>query len=249
MPKVMLNTLELSSIRSRKAPQEIVHQVRRQILAGLLERGSKLPSEQELMRTFNVSRQTLREALRVLEVQGLLEIRAGSGGGAFVAEVDLETAQTGLINFFHDKNLSLPHLTATRAVVEPYLAEQAALNRTDEDIEFLEAIHRNCHEAVRNRELKKICKYEIRFHTAVAQAAQNPLLILIENFTSSVLLDVKHLLKPDIDFSLHVLDAHEQLLTAIRNRQPDEARSVMLEHVRTVGAFLEQLADTPLEWR
>lgn len=45
------------------------------------------------------------------------------------------------------------------------------------------------------------------------------------------------------------LDAHEQLLTAIRNRQSDEARSVMLEHVRTVGAFLEQLADTPLEWR
>ena len=60
------------------------------------------------MHTFNVSRQTLREALRVLEVQGLLEIRAGSGGGAFVAEVDLETAQMGLINFFHDKNSTLP---------------------------------------------------------------------------------------------------------------------------------------------
>ena len=77
--------MELSSIRSRKAPQEIVYRIRGQILAGLLERGSKLPSEQELMHTFNVSRQTLREALRVLEVQGLLEIRAGSGGGAFVA--------------------------------------------------------------------------------------------------------------------------------------------------------------------
>ena len=109
----MLNTMELSSIRSRKAPQEIVYRIRGQILAGLLERGSKLPSEQELMHTFNVSRQTLREALRVLEVQGLLEIRAGSGGGAFVAEVDLETAQMGLINFFHDKDLSIQHLTAS----------------------------------------------------------------------------------------------------------------------------------------
>ena len=148
----MLNTMELSSIRSRKAPQEIVYRIRGQILAGLLERGSKLPSEQELMHTFNVSRQTLREALRVLEVQGLLEIRAGSGGGAFVAEVDLETAQMGLINFFHDKDLSIQHLTATRTLLEPYLAEQAALNRTDEDLETLETIHKNCHDALRDSE-------------------------------------------------------------------------------------------------
>ena len=76
----MLNTMELSSIRSRKAPQEIVYRIRGQILAGLLERGSKLPSEQELMHTFNVSRQTLREALRVLEVQGLLEYPCGVRG-------------------------------------------------------------------------------------------------------------------------------------------------------------------------
>ena len=213
----MLNTMELSSIRSRKAPQEIVYRIRGQILAGLLERGSKLPSEQELMHTFNVSRQTLREALRVLEVQGLLEIRAGSGGGAFVAEVDLETAQMGLINFFH--------------------------------LETLETIHKNCHDALRDSELKKVYKYEIRFHTAVANAAKNPLLILIENFTSSVLLDTKHLLKPDVNFSVHVLDAHEKLIGAIRNRQPEEAREIMLAHVRTVGIFLEQLADTPLKWR
>ena len=245
----MLNTMELSSIRSRKAPQEIVYRIRGQILAGLLERGSKLPSEQELMHTFNVSRQTLREALRVLEVQGLLEIRAGSGGGAFVAEVDLETAQMGLINFFHDKILSIQLLTATRTLLEPYLAEQAALNRTDEDLETLETIHKNCHDALRDSELKKVYKYEIRFHTAVANAAKNPLLILIENFTSSVLLDTKHLLKPDVNFSAHVLDAHEKLIEAIRNRQPEEAREIMLAHVRTVGIFLEQLADTPLKWR
>ena len=239
----MLNTMELSSIRSRKAPQEIVYRIRGQILAGLLERGSKLPSEQELMHTFNVSRQTLREALRVLE------IRAGSGGGAFVAEVDLETAQMGLINFFHDKDLSIQHLTATRTLLEPYLAEQAALNRTDEDLETLETIHKNCQDALRDSELKKVYKYEIRFHTAVANAAKNPLLILIENFTSSVLLDTKHLLKPDVNFSVHVLDAHEKLIGAIRNRQPEEAREIMLTHVRTVGIFLEQLADTPLKWR
>lgn len=245
----MLNTMELSSIRSRKAPQEIVYRIRGQILAGLLERGSKLPSEQELMHTFNVSRQTLREALRVLEVQGLLEIRAGSGGGAFVAEVDLETAQMGLINFFHDKDLFIQHLTATRTLLEPYLAEQAALNRTDEDLETLETIHKNCQDALRDSELKKVYKYEIRFHTAVANAAKNPLLILIENFTSSVLLDTKHLLKPDVNFSVHVLDAHEKLIGAIRNRQPEEAREIMLAHVRTVGIFLEQLADTPLKWR
>ena len=63
----MLRNLD-SPVRKRKVPQEIVYRIREQILSGALARGSKLPSEQELTENLNVSRQTLREALRVLEM-------------------------------------------------------------------------------------------------------------------------------------------------------------------------------------
>ena len=145
----MLRNLD-SPVRKRKVPQEIVYRIREQILSGALARGSKLPSEQELTENLNVSRQTLREALRVLEMQGLLEIRAGIGGGAFVAEVNEETAHMGLINFLHSKDLTLAHLTEVREIIEPHFAYRAAQCITEEQIAELEELQ--------NRAKKEVAK-------------------------------------------------------------------------------------------
>ena len=87
--------------KSNKISAQIVEQIRKAIFEGNLKPGDKLPSEKELLDTFQVSRATLREALRSLEVLGFLEIKKGASGGAFVVEMDMNKAREGLINFFH----------------------------------------------------------------------------------------------------------------------------------------------------
>ncbi len=110
--------------KSSKISAQIVEQIRKAIFEGNLKPGDKLPSEKELIQTFQVSRATLREALRSLEVLGFLEIKKGAAGGAFVVEMDMQKAMEGLINFFHFKDLSLHDLREVRLILESHTAEK-----------------------------------------------------------------------------------------------------------------------------
>ncbi len=122
----MNNEIVFGSVKSGKASHKIVQSIRKNIFAGKLKSGDRLPPEQVLLESFSVSRQTLREALRVLEIQGFIELRAGAKGGTFVAEVDMSITKDSLINFLHSKNLSISHLSSTRLLLEPYFGELAA---------------------------------------------------------------------------------------------------------------------------
>src|SRR3972149_1077959 len=108
-----------NSVKSNKISEHIIEQVRKAILDGRLKPGDKLPSERELIENFKVSKVTLREALRSLEVLGFLEIRKGVSGGPFVTEVDMKKARDSFINFLHFKNLSLTNLSEVRLILEP----------------------------------------------------------------------------------------------------------------------------------
>ena len=128
------------SVKSNKISEHIVEQIRKAIFDGQLKPGDKLPPEKELMKNFNVSKVTLREAMRSLEVLGFLEIRKGVSGGAFVTEVDLKTARNSFMNFLHFKNLSLNDLTEVRLLLESHIAEKAALTITEDDLKSLKKL-------------------------------------------------------------------------------------------------------------
>ena len=120
--------------KTDKVSQNIVNQIRKAIFNGVLKPGDKLPSDKELMDNFGVSKGSLREALRSLEVLGLLEIRKGALGGAFVTEVDTEKAKEGFSNFFVFRNLSLNNLFDVRLILESHIAENAASLITGDDL-------------------------------------------------------------------------------------------------------------------
>ena len=136
------------SAKTNKISEHMIQQIRKAIFEGELKPGDRLPPEKELMESFQVSRATLREALHSLEVLGFLEIRKGASGGPFVTEVDMKKARECFTNFLHFKNLSLRHLSEVRLILEPYIAEKAALATTQKDLKRLEELLR---EAVRER--------------------------------------------------------------------------------------------------
>lgn len=203
-------------LKPKKAPQRIISKIRAAILTQSLAEGERLPPEPELMRHFGVSRQTMREALCALESMGLLTIRQGIHGGAYVRTVDMETAQDGLSNFLYGKDFSLKHITEVRLAMEPRAAAVAAEAMDDDARRDLRDLVDKCRAAIANNEdIAKLRRMEIAFHELIVSATENPVLMLMHRFAERLLWNVKTEMKTQGEFSLEVLAAHERILEAI----------------------------------
>ena len=224
-----------------KVSLRIVNQIREAILSGRLRPGDRLPPEGELLNQFGVSKHTLREALRALETMGFLDIRKGAGGGPVVSEVDRETARNSIANFLHFKDVTVRDLSEVRRVLEPYLARMAAEKLSGEQIRRMEGMNRDLGRVVEQGGSVIGGEFEIGFHTILADAVGNPVLSLILDFVTSLLTDVKLRLKPGPEFSRRVLESHQALLEAFRERAADRAAELMLRHVREVEEDLAAL--------
>lgn len=136
----------------RRNTQKVSHllasDLRRQILSGQLAADQQLPSEPELTTQLQVSRETLREALRILESQQLVEIRRGRGGGAVVRRPGLEAVGRYVALLLQLRKTTLAHLEEARSVIEPPAAEQVAMRAGYDDLDRLVTLH----EAERNAE-------------------------------------------------------------------------------------------------
>jgi GntR family transcriptional regulator, transcriptional repressor for pyruvate dehydrogenase complex len=236
------------SVKPNKISEHIIEQIRQAIFEGRLHPGDKLPPEKALMETFQVSKTTLREALRALEVLGFLEIRKGASGGAFITEVDMTKARDLLINFLHFQNLSLKDLSEVRRILEPYVAERAAPAITEEDLNRLDELNRECDAALKNGDVIEHRKHEIEFHRIIGSVTGNPILMFILDFVENLLIDAKEILQPDKEFSQRVLRAHERIHLALAGRNPERAREEMMMHVQDVGRDLLALQEQKDSW-
>jgi len=222
------------SVKSNKVSQNITDQIRNAIFEGRLKPGDKLPSERELIENFKVSKATLREALRSLEVLGFLEIRKGVSGGAFVTEVDMTKARDSVTNFLLFKNLSLKDLSEVRLLLEPYIAEKATLAITKEDLGRLEKLIKYSEHAIKNAFGFESRKDEIEFHRIIASIIGNPILMFILDFVENLLIDTKAILKPGKEFSSKVLRAHKRIYNALLERNAEKVYEEMVKHIREV---------------
>lgn len=122
-----------------KTHARVVEQLRRQILSGELPEGAHLPSEEDLTARLGVARTTLREALRVLESQGLIAIRRGRGGGPVVTHPSLEPVSIALTTSLGLQGATVRDLDDARRMIETRIAGQLARQHSEEDIAALQA--------------------------------------------------------------------------------------------------------------
>jgi GntR family transcriptional repressor for pyruvate dehydrogenase complex len=222
------------SVKSNKVSQHITDQIRNAIFDGRLKPGDKLPPEKELTERFKVSKATLREALRSLEVLGFLEIRKGVSGGAFVTEVDMTKARDLFTNFLLFKNLSLKDLSEVRLLLEPYIAEKATLSITQDDLVRLEGLIKDSERALKSNIGFESRKIEIEFHRIIASITGNPILMFILDFVENLLIDTKEILKPGKEFSGKVLRAHKRIYSGLLERDVKKVHEEMVRHIREV---------------
>ncbi len=222
------------SVKSDKVSQHIIDQIRNAIFDGRLRPGDKLPSERELTGKFNVSKATLREALRSLEVLGFLQMRKGVSGGAFVTEVDMVKARDCFTNFLLFKNLSLEDLSEVRLLLEPYIAEKATPAMTKDDLHRLEKLIKDSEQAIRNDVSLASRRDEIEFHRIIATITGNPILMFILDFVENLLIDTKEIVKPGKEFSGKVLRAHKRIYNALLEKNVRRVHEEMVRHIREV---------------
>jgi GntR family transcriptional regulator, transcriptional repressor for pyruvate dehydrogenase complex len=208
-------------------------QVARDLLAQIaesdLEPGQTFATEAELLEQFDVSRPTLRESIRILESQGVLEQRPGPGGGMVIRRPSLDMLAQNLSIFLRFNGVPFAAVLKAREVIEPALAAEAAQSGTDEDFrEMAESIDR----------MKTGCEAQAAFvaenrtfHGIVARASGNQLLETFWGTISLLAHGEHHGVRYTFGNRQHVIAAHEQILDACRRRDPASAALAMAEHV------------------
>jgi len=225
--------------RTHKISDQIIEQIRNAILSGRFKPGDKVASEKELMSEFGVSKATLREALRVLEGMGLVEIRKGIAGGVFIAEVDMKTTIHGIINFLHFKTVSIKDITMIRYLLEPPVAQIAASRIQPQDIVKLETM------ITENPVVPDtIVSREIGFHRYLARMTENPILILVMDFIDNILNDIKFQLDLGAEFYHKVAKAHQAILECLKQKDGAGARREIVNDLLEVGNHLAKLSGT-----
>ncbi|WP_212908683.1 FadR/GntR family transcriptional regulator [Streptomyces sp. TS71-3] len=223
----------------------IVRQIRTLIRTGELPVGTRLPAERVLCDRMGVSRLTLREALRALEVNGLIEIRAGAHGGAFVTAPTAGSAAAGITDLLSISGLSAADVTEARIAFElgivPLIAERA----TAQDLAELRAL---CDEAEAAREEGSYTvAMSFGFHLRAAAASHNPaVVLLLDSFREAILMSMR---QAHHEGKQGVAE-HRAFVDAIERGEPGVARKVMGDHLqRTADAVAPSApASAPL-WR
>jgi GntR family transcriptional repressor for pyruvate dehydrogenase complex len=216
-------------IKHVKVSDEIVDQIRNLISQGKLKPGDRLLPERELIREFDVSRPSLREALNSLMTMGFLEIK---GKRTFIKSVASESMQNPLSLLLKADTQKIFDLIEVRKAIEAWGAFLAAQRATEEDIKQLENIIEEMREAFEKGQSWE--KQDADFHLGLAQATHNTIQTHIMSTIYDLLRESMAKVFKDRSKVKKLLDHHQRIFNAIKNHAPDKAREKTLEHLSYV---------------
>lgn len=243
-----------SEPRRRKVSERVARQIAADVLARDMAEGETLPAESKMLATYGVARATLREALRLLETQGLIRLKAGIGGGPVVAaltELPTHFADMAKLHFQRLRVRNRDVLQA-RAALEPAAARLAAENADPRVHERLEAIMT----AARQLDVsddESFIRHSIDFHDAITESSGNPVLDLLalslRKLSAPIEFRTRHL--PDRDRH-GILASHDAISRAILDGRGDLAERLVRDHMaetaKAADTQLPAALDAPIIW-
>jgi GntR family transcriptional regulator, transcriptional repressor for pyruvate dehydrogenase complex len=218
----------ITTTMPKSKAEHVAQQLLDRIITAGLAPGSSFGTEADLLKLFNVSRPTLRESLRILESQGVLELRPGPRGGIMVKKPSIDILAHGLSVFLRLHDVPFIAVLKAREVIEPALASEAALNGTEEDFDQLEQ------SIERMKEIKDQQAFidENRvFHSIIARASGNKVMETFWSTISVLAHGEHHGVRYSSANQQHVIEAHNAILKAFRRRDSKAAAATMEAHV------------------
>ena len=225
----------LDPVEVPKASGVLADELRERILTGELAEGDPLPAERELVKQAQMSRATVREALRILEVQNLVRIKAGRAGGAFVQRPTTKSMANSVSMLIRGRHIKLVDLMETREALEPFCAELAAGNRTDEDL--AELVRANDAIAEPQACLAQFLQANLDWHVGVATASHNELLTgFMSALSQAIYAGTENAAFVDAGVRAITARTHRAITEAIRDGDIGAAGRRMRRHVHTYAA-------------
>lgn len=227
--------LDLTPIDIPKAADVLADVLREQILEGQLGVGVSLPSERELAQQSGLSRATVREALLILEVEGLVVTRTGRNGGAEVMRPKTETIQRSIHTFIRGQGVRLESVLQAREAIEPQSARLAAVHHTQQDWSSLMDSHQRIQACI--GDIPAFLQANLEWHVSLVRASHNELLMAFTQAISQAVYeatDLRGFNSPAVRQA--VVQAHQRVMDAIEQRDADSAWRRMGRHV---GAYVQ----------
>lgn len=234
--------LQLAPMEVPKASDVLADELRERILNGEFAEGAALPPERELQAQTRMSRATVREALRILQVQGLVRVKAGRAGGTFVQLPGRDAVAKSVSLLIRGQQLRLSDLLETREAIEPFCARLAARNRTDADLERME----QANEALADETgaLAKFLQANVDWHLAVATASHNELLAgLMTALSRAIYTSTENERFVDEKVRRDTVKAHRSITKAVRAQDADAAVRRMTRHVYAYAQAVVKVED------
>ncbi len=213
--------------------QDIARQIEDAIINGELKPHDRLPSERDLQQLFGVGRASVREAIRILESNGMLEVRTGAiSGGIFVKQISTSTTVDGLQRLFLLEQISEKELIEYRVALESFTVYWAAARATAEDIEEIAQIIEIMEE---ESNWKQFHDSDLEFHLAVARAAKNRVNVLVMLAIRQTLLRIMQEAFSNVmelsQVRKGLISEHKEILELIKNKDEEKAKRIMTEHI------------------
>ncbi len=225
----------IGPLNKEKLNEKIVALIKQLIFSNQLQVGDKLPSEREMMEETGVSRSVVREAFRSLEQSGLVEIKQGGTGGAFVVFNLQKPIYNSAFDLYSQGKLTLAHFVETRKAIECVAVRVAAEKATAEDIARLHELNEACR--ADTGEVLQHRQHASNFHIAIAEVSGNHL----SKFLISAMFELLGELRQDSSqtkkFKQETYLLHKQIIEALAAKDADLCEALMAKDIERVGSM------------
>lgn len=219
--------------------EDVVDQLEEAIIGGQAKVGERLPAERELRKILQTSRGTIRESLRVLETRGLIEIKLGKGGGAFIKAVSTDMLSENLDLLIQLQKLSLNDLAEFRERIEGRVAAIAAEKADDADIRILNDLLYKARGFVGrgSGHINRFLEVDKNLHLNLAKIVGNPLYVHILRTTHNV----KSYFERFVKMGNLIMDANLKdlcaIVSAVSHHEPNKASAISMDHVQRFNEY------------
>lgn len=224
----------------------IVEEIKELIIKGDLKDGDMLESQDELAKSMKISRPSLREALRRLQLMGLIEFRHGCG--TFVKTVKPKDFMTPISSFLPFDKKSAFELLEARLFLEGSVAALSAQKATDEDIQALDDVLKRMDIAAADLDVKEFARLDVEFHLLIAEGSRNQIMFQVVNILRGLLQNlVARVFETNQDHLeetfLQTMEYHRQIFESIKLHSASKARNAMEKHIKDVQKKLKKKGD------
>jgi DNA-binding FadR family transcriptional regulator len=221
-------------VQVARAFEDIAGQIREELSRGRLKPGDRLPAERDLAVQFGVSRNTLREALRSLEISGLISLRKGAMGGAFVNDTNGGTIVTSIQDMFSLGAVTTEQITEARISIESAIIRAACEGHTAADLKKLRENLELAAEATQRKDFFARVNAHLEFHMILARATRNPILIVVMEALIGIMRQFVHSIGPQ-QIPDYVLPSRKRFMHYFEARDAESAVKEMERHLKRVN--------------